>query len=204
MKGKKFIVIMAIFIILCSIQATTAFEDNNLTQADIQLDDINAGGISGIAVDDSSSNESAVPTDDSNNQVNTGNLVNSNIAGSSITPVNVNSELLGVGSDDLVGITAGTFIYGVDYDDGRVDDDIIPLERFFKALYWGIRDYMQANPSATREWDVFLNNKTFTGGYGDAGVGTIQTGYLSSTGSRVNYLTFNGMNFNKNMAHKNV
>ena len=56
MKGKKFIVIMAIFIILCSIQSTTAFEDNNLTQADIQLDDINAGGISGIAVDDSSSN----------------------------------------------------------------------------------------------------------------------------------------------------
>ena len=189
MKGKKFIVIMAIFIILCSIQATTAFEDNNLTQADIHLDDINAGGISGIAVDDSSSNESAVPTDDSNNQVNTGNLVNSNIAGSSITPVNVNSELLGVGSDDLVGITAGTFIYGVDYDKDRVDDDIIPLERFFKALYWGIRDYMQVNPSATREWDVFLNNKTFSGNYGSD---AIETGY-SLYGDRVRYLALNGL-----------
>ncbi len=202
MKGKKFIVIMAIFIILCSIQATTAFEDNNLTQVDIQLADVNTGGISEISVDDSSSNTSNVQTNvDSDNQVNADNdLKASNIASSSAASVNANSNLLGVGSDDLVGITAGTFIYGVDYDDGRVDDDIIPLERFFKALYWGIRDYMQANPSATREWDVFLNNKTFTGGYGDAGVGTIQTGYLSSTGSRVNYLTFNGMNFNKNMA----
>ena len=202
MKGKKFIVIMAIFIILCSIQATTAFEDNNLTQVDIQLADVNTGGISEISVDDSSSNTSNVQTNvDSDNQVNADNdLKASNIASSSAASVNANSNLLGVGSDDLVGITAGTFIFGVDYDTGRVDDVIIPLERFFKALYWGIRDYMQANPSATREWDVFLNNKTFTGGYGDAGVGTIQTGYLSSTGSRVNYLTFNGMNFNKNMA----
>ena len=118
MKGKKFIVIMAIFIILCSIQATTAFEDNNLTQVDIQLADVNTGGISEISVDDSSSNTSNVQTNvDSDNQVNADNdLKASNIASSSAASVNANSNLLGVGSDDLVGITAGTFIYGVDYD----------------------------------------------------------------------------------------
>ena len=201
MKGKKFIVIMAIFIILCSIQATTAFEDNNLTQVDIQLADVNTGGISEISVDDSSSNTSNVQTNvDSDNQVNADNdLKASNIVSSSAASVNANSNLLGVGSDDLVGITAGTFIYGVDYDTGRADDDIIPLERFFKALYWGIRDYMQANPSATHEWNVFLNNKTFTGNYGQGGVNSISTGYLSPQDGRVNYLTFNGMNFNQNL-----
>ena len=201
MKGKKFIVIMAIFIILCSIQATTAFEDNNLTQTDIQLGDVNTVVMSDIAADDSSSNVSNVQTNDasSNNQVNT-NLKASNIADSSITPVNVNSDLLGVSSDDMLGITPGTFIYGVDYDQNRVDDDIIPLDRFFKAVYWGIRDYMQSNPSATREWNVFLNNKTFTGDYGEGSVNSILTGYLSPTGERVNYLTFNGMNYNPNVA----
>ena len=168
MKGKKFIVIMAIFIILCSIQATTAFEDNNLTQADIQLGDVNTMVMSDITVDDSSSNASNAQANDasSNNQVNTENLKASNIASSSITPVNVNSDLLGVSSDDMLGITPGTFIYGVDYDSNRAGDDIIPLERFFKAIYWGLRDYMQSNPSATRVWNVFLNNKTFTGNYG--------------------------------------
>ena len=36
MKGKKFIAIMTIFIILCSIQMISAFEDNNITQAEVQ------------------------------------------------------------------------------------------------------------------------------------------------------------------------
>ena len=207
MKGKKFIVIMAIFIILCSIQATTAFEDNNVTQTDVQPTESNTLGISEVIASDIQSNESQVQNNDANDNARENNLEVSNSTSSSAT---VNSEILGVSNDnDLLGKTGptlpwstwtpGTLTYGVDYDSDYADDDIIPLERFFKALYWGIRDYMQANPSATHEWNVFLNNKTFTGNYGQGGVNSISTGYLSPQDGRVNYLTFNGMNFNQNL-----
>ena len=42
MKGKKFIVIMAILIIMCSFQAVMAFEDNNLTQAEMPIEEANS------------------------------------------------------------------------------------------------------------------------------------------------------------------
>ena len=196
MKGKKFIAIMAILIILCSIQAATAFEDNNITQADVQLSDVLSASISEVAEEEISNEPVQIQSDDSNNQFS--DVKSSDIVKSSINPVNTNSDILGLNNDEVLGITAGTFIYGVDYDTQYGDKDQVPLERFFKALYWGIRDYVQSHQSVT-EWDVFLNNKTFVGGYGDAGVGTIQTGYLSPDGYRVNYLTFNGLNFNKNL-----
>ena len=213
MKGKRFIVIMAIFLMLCSIQATTAFENNNLNQTDaIIVDNVQFSDI----VEDSS-NEQISDIGGPNNL--TGDVANvelshfvdtsSGISIGSSNIVGVNSQnilgissenLLEISNEDKLGITAGTFIYGVDYDTNRAGDDIIPLDRFFKAIYWGIRDYMQSNPSATHEWNVFLNNKTFTGNYGQGGVGTITTGYLSPNEGRVNYLTFNGMNYNPDVS----
>ncbi|MBR6024597.1 MAG: DUF11 domain-containing protein [Methanobrevibacter sp.] len=190
MKGKTFIVIMAIFIILCSFQAASAFEDNNLTQSDVS------------AVEDVQFTDTVVVQDESANQsVEVPDVDNAKIEKSSA-----------IGSDDLLQVssdgenileavhTPGVFVYTVDYDPQYQDVDEVPLERFFKAVYWGIRDYVQSHGSKPTEWDVFLCNKTFTGGYGDAGVGTIQTGYLSSDGSRVRYLTFNGMNYNPYVA----
>ena len=202
MKGKRFIVIMAIFLMLCSIQATTAFENNNLNQADaIIVDNVQFSDI----VEDSS-NEQISDIGGPNNL--TGDVANvelshfvdtsSGISIGSSNIVGVNSQnilgissenLLEIGNEDKLGITAGTFIYGVDYDQSRVGDDVIPLYRFFKAIFWGIRDYMKNNPSATREWDVFLNNKTFSSNYGS---GAIETGY-SLYGDRVRYLALNGL-----------
>ena len=200
MKGKKFIVIMAILIIMCSFQAVTAFEDNNLTQAEMPIEEADSVDTLEVSLQDSSHNLSADVNKISNDDFI---LQESEDSKNDDAPVLLesDSEDLQASSDEPVlgAITPGTFIYGVDYDQNRANDDIIPLDRFFKAVYWGIRNYMENNPSATHEWNVFLNNKTFSGGYGDAGVGTISTGYLSPDNGRVNYLTFNGMNFNSNM-----
>ena len=66
MKGKKFIAIMAIFIILCSIQAISALEDNNVTQTDVQPTESNTLGISEVIASDIQSNESQVQNNDAN------------------------------------------------------------------------------------------------------------------------------------------
>ncbi|MBQ9026845.1 MAG: hypothetical protein IJ104_10855, partial [Methanobrevibacter sp.] len=201
MKGKRFIVIMAIFLMLCSIQATTAFEDNNLNQTDVlTIDDVQFSDID-YALSDEVDVYDNLTGDGDNIEISNIVDVSSGIAVGSSDILKVNGQdILGVSDENTLGIQAGTFHYGIDYDQQYANSDVVPLERFFKAIYWGIRDYMQSNPSATREWNVFLNNKTFTGGYGDDGVGTIQTGYLSQNGGRVSYLTFNGMNYNQNVA----
>ena len=200
MKGKKFIAIMAIFIILCSIQAITALEDNNMTQTDVQPTESNTLGISDVISSDIQSNESQVQNNDANDNARENNLEVSNSTSSSAT---VNSEILGVSNDnDLLGAdpksghrpwaewTPGTLVYGVDYDQNQAGNSEVPLKRFFQSIFWGIRDYISYNPSATNEWNVFLNNKTFTGNYGpDA----IQTGYLSPQEDRVKYLTLNSL-----------
>ena len=189
MKGKTFIVIMAIFIILCSIQAVAAADDNNLTQSNA------------VALNNPVENVSTQSSEPANQSGEVPNIASSKIVKSSSIGSNA---LVGAGVDDgnVLGAvqTGGTFIYTVDYDPQYKNVDEVPLERFFKALYWGIRDYVQSHGNSPKEWNVFLCNKTFTGGYGDAGVGTIQTGYLSSDGYRVPYLTFNGMNYNPNVA----
>ena len=185
---------------MCSFQAVMAFEDNNLTQAEMPIEEADSVDTLEVSLQDSSHNLSAdvnkISNDDSI-------LQESEDSKNDDAPVLLESDSqdLQASSDEPVlgAITPGTFIYGVDYDKDKANDDIIPLERFFQSVYWGIRDYMESNPSATHEWNVFLNNKTFSGGYGDAGVGTISTGYLSPDSGRVNYLTFNGMNFNSNM-----
>lgn len=192
MKGKKFIAIMAIFIILCSIQAITAFENNNMTQSDV------------LAVENIQVTDTAVSQDSNesgNHPVEVQAVHNPKMEKSSSMD---SDDLLqsSPASENILGAvhTGGIFIYTVDYDSQYRDVDEVPLERFFKAVYWGIRDYMQNNGNASTEWDVFLCNKTFTGGYGDAGVGTIPTGYLSPDGHRVTYLTFNSMNYNSDVA----
>ncbi|MBE6506238.1 MAG: hypothetical protein E7Z73_11015, partial [Methanobrevibacter millerae] len=192
MKGKTFIVIMAIFIILCSIQATSAFEDNNLTQSDVLT-------LENIQVTD------VIPSPDLNQSSNQSLQASQNQSSDASKASSQSSDNLlkiSVTSEDILGAvhTPGIFVYGVDYYPQYRDVDEVPLESFFKAVYWGIRDYVQSHGNSPKEWDVFLCNKTFTGGYGDAGVGTIQTGYLSPGGSRVPYLTFNGMNYNQNVA----
>ena len=192
MKGKTFIVIMAIFIILCSIQATSAFEDNNLTQSDVLT-------VENIQVTD------VIPSQDLNQSANQSLQASQNQSSDASKASSQSSDDLlkiSVSSEDILGAvhTPGIFVYGVDYDPQYQGVDEVPLERFFKAVYWGIRDYVKDHGNSPTEWDVFLCNKTFTGGYGDAGVGTIETGYLSPTGSRVRYLTFNGMNYNQNVA----
>ncbi|MBQ6344754.1 MAG: hypothetical protein IJH63_08100, partial [Methanobrevibacter sp.] len=192
MKGKTFIVIMAIFIILCSIQATSAFEDNNLTQSDVLT-------LENVQLTD------VIPSPDLNQSSNQSLQASQNQSSDASKASSQSSDNLlkiSVTSEDILGAvhTPGIFVYDVDYDPQYQDVDEVPLERFFKAVYWGIRDYVQSHGNSPKEWDVFLCNKTFTGGYGDAGVGTIQTGYLSPGGSRVPYLTFNGLNYNSNIA----
>ena len=183
MKGKKFIVIIAIFVIICSLQTTFALEDNNLTAS--QIDDVDAddnlkGTLEDVSVQDSEiSHDSNISQDDSV------------IEDESSQPDSSDSdhELLGVDSqEEVLRITTpGVLVYGVDYDTNYADADEVPLERFFKAIFWGIRDYVRYESTPTTEWNVFLNNKTFTGGYGDAGVSSIQSGY-NVDGNRVYYL----------------
>ena len=208
MKGKKFIAIMAIFIILCSIQAITALEDNNMTQTDVQPTESNTLGISDVISSDIQSNESQVQNNDANDNARENNLEVSNSTSSSAT---VNSEILGVSNDnDLLGAdpksghrpwaewTPGTLVYGVDYDQNQAGNSEVPLERFFQSIFWGIRDYVSNNfDTAPREWNVFLNNKTFTGNYGENGVNAITTGFIrgytnpkdyDKSENRVNYL----------------
>ena len=74
MKGKKFIAIMAIFIILCSIQAISALEDNNVTQTDVQPTESNTLGISEVIASDIQSNESQVQNNDANDKTKLRNL----------------------------------------------------------------------------------------------------------------------------------
>ena len=61
MKGKKFIAIMAIFIIICSVQAITALEDNNLTLTEIQIDEKATADSLEVSVVDASDNLTSVP-----------------------------------------------------------------------------------------------------------------------------------------------
>ena len=199
MKGKKFIAIMAIFIILCSIQAITALEDNNVTQTDVQPTESNTLGISEVIASDIQSNESQVQNNDANDTVQKNDLDVSNSTSSSAT---VNSEILGVSNDnDLLGEdpkpgprpwgewTPGTLVYGVDYDRNQAGNSTVPLDRFFKSIFWGIRDYLRYDSTATKEWNVFLNNKTFIGDYGDTKPATDKMGYNSyNYNERVYYL----------------
>ena len=198
MKGKKFIAIMAIFIILCSIQAISALEDNNVTQTDVQPTESNTLGISEVIASDIQSNESQVQNNDANDTVQKNDLDVSNNIISSSAP-NHDSGILGIANDnDLLGEdpagprpwaewTPGTLVYGVDYDRNQSGNSIVPLERFFYSIFWGVRDYIRNNPSSTREWNVYLNNKTFTGAYGDIALPTHQMGY-NSYNDRVYYL----------------
>ena len=196
MKGKKFIAIMAIFIILCSIQAITALEDNNVTQTDVQPTESNTLGISEVIASDSQSNESQVQNNDANDSVQKNDLDVSNNIISSSAP-NHDSGILGITNDnDVLGTnkpwsqwTAGTLVYGEDYDtdDKYAKNSTIPLERFFKSIFWGIRDYLRNYPDATKEWNVFLNNKTFIGDYGDTSPVRDKMGY-NSYNERVYYL----------------
>ena len=203
MKGKKFIAIMAIFIILCSIQAITALEDNNVTQTDVQPTESNTLGISEVIASDIQSNESQVQNNDANDNARENNLEVSNSTSSSAT---VNSEILGVSNDnDLLGKTGptlpwstwtpGTLTYGVDYDSDYADDSIVSLDRFFKAVFWGIRDYVSNNiDTAPKEWNVFLNNKTFNGSFTG-----LTTGYNSYDSSRKSYLAMAGLDGKSDM-----
>ena len=199
MKGKKFIAIMAIFIILCSIQAITALEDNNVTQTDVQPTESNTLGISEVIASDIQSNESQVQNNDANDTVQKNDLDVSNNIISSSAP-NHDSGILGIANDnDLLGEdpagprpwaewTPGTLVYGVDYDRDQAGNSTVPLDRFFKAVFWGIRDYIMNTGSPVREWDVFLNNKTFTGVYGDAAGPKVENTGYNSYGDRVSYL----------------
>ena len=189
---------MAIFIILCSIQAITALEDNNVTQTDVQPTESNTLGISEVIASDIQSNESQVQNNDANDTVQKNDLDVSNNIISSSAP-NHDSGILGIANDnDLLGEdpagprpwaewTPGTLVYGVDYDRNQSGNSIVPLERFFYSIFWGVRDYIRNNPSSTREWNVYLNNKTFTGAYGDIALPTHQMGY-NSYNDRVYYL----------------
>ena len=188
---------MAIFIILCSIQAITALEDNNVTQADVQPTESNTLGISEVITSDIQSNDSQVQNNDANDTVQKNDLDVSNNIISSSAP-NHDSGILGIANDnDVLGKnkpwdkwTAGTLVYGEDYDTQNAGKSTIPLDRFFKSIFWGIRDYLSIYTDATKEWNVFLNNKTFVGAYGD---GAIQTGFIRGYQSydknnRVKYL----------------
>ncbi len=201
MKGKKFIAIMAIFIILCSIQAISALEDNNVTQTDVQPTESNTLGISEVIASDIQSNESQVQNNDANDTVQKNDLDVSNNIISSSAP-NHDSGILGIANDnDLLGEdpkpgprpwaewTPGTLVYGVDYDRDQAGNSTVPLDRFFKSIFWGIRDYLRYDSTATKEWNVFLNNKTFIGDYGDTKPATDKMGYNSyNYNERVYYL----------------
>ena len=188
MKGKELLVIIAIIMFIFTIQASCALDDDNnfnITQSDVQFSDIDNIEVSNVNADDNSS-------DNDINEINDSDVI---LVDSSSAIASESKSILGISNDnDLLGAnkpwnqwTAGTLVYGVDYDTQYANDDEVPLERFFKAVFYGIRDYIHNTGSSVREWDVFLNNKTFTGGYGDAGVGTIQTGY-NSYDERVTYL----------------
>ena len=193
---------MAIFIILCSIQAITALEDNNVTQTDVQPTESNTLGISEVITSDIQSNESQVQNNDANDTVQKNDLDVSNNIISSSAP-NHDSGILGIANDnDLLGDpqpgprpwaewTPGTLVYGVDYDRNQAGNSEVPLDRFFKAVFWGIRDYVSNFPdTAPREWNVFLNNKTFNGSFTGA---NFLAGYNSYDSSRKSYLAMAGL-----------
>lgn len=198
---------MAIFIIICSVQAITAIEDNNLTLTEIQIDEKATADSLEVSVVDASDNLTSVPQKEmvkEQSPKQQSNIINDDCLedvenDDSQALLKSSPQYLQASSDeDVLGaITPGIFIYGVDYDTDYANVDNVPLERLFKSIFYGIRDYIQKEEvqkgkTPTTEWKVFLNNKTFTGGYGDAGEGTIPTGYASD-GSRVNYLAFNGL-----------
>ena len=162
MKGKKFIAIMAIFIILCSIQAITAFEDNNVTQTDVLA-------IENIQVTDTvvspDSNEDIAVSQDSNESSNHSDEIrdveNSKIEKSSSMDSN---DLLQISPDgeNILGITSPGVSHFTDFYPEYKNVDNVPISVLFKAIFWDIRDYVSRNiNTAPREWDVFLDNKTF-------------------------------------------
>ena len=127
--------------------------------------------------------------------------VSNNIISSSAP--NHDSGILGIANDnDLLGDpqpgprpwaewTPGTLVYGVDYDRNQAGNPAVPLDRFFKAVFWGIRDYVSNFPdTAPREWNVFLNNKTFNGSFTGA---NFLAGYNSYDSSRKSYLAMAGL-----------
>ena len=80
--------------------------------------------------------------------------------------------------------TPGTLVYGVDYDRDQAGNSTVPLDRFFKSIFWGIRDYLRYDSTATKEWNVFLNNKTFVGAYDE---GAIRTGFIRGYADPADY-----------------
>ena len=162
MKGKKFIAIMAIFIILCSIQAITALEDNNVTQTDVLA-------IENIQVMDTvvspDSNEDIAVSSDSNESSNHSDEIrdveNPKIEKSSSMDSN---DLLQISQDgeNILGITSPGVSHFTDFYPQYVGVDNVPISALFRAIFWDIRDYVSRNiNTAPREWDVFLDNKTF-------------------------------------------
>ena len=160
MKGKKFIAIMAIFIILCSIQAISALEDNNVTQTDVLA-------IENIQVTDTvvspDSNEDIAVSQDSNESSNHSDEIrdveNPKIEKSSSMDSN---DLLQISPDgeNILGITSPGVSHFSHYYPTYGDN--VPISVVFKAIFWDIRDYVSRNlNTAPREWDVFLDNKTF-------------------------------------------
>ena len=151
---------MAIFIILCSIQAITALEDNNVTQTDVLA-------IENIQVTDTvvspDSNEDIAVSQDSNESSNHSDEIrdveNPKIEKSSSMDSN---DLLQISQDgeNILGITSPGVSHFSHYYPTYGDN--VPISVLFKAIFWDIRNYVSMHINdAPREWDVFLDNKTF-------------------------------------------
>ena len=180
MKSKKFITIMAIFIILCSIQAISAFEDNNVTRTDVQPIESDTLGADVITIDNQSE-ESKVQ----NNDMNDNDLEVSNSIVSSSAP------------QDCISLNPKQPLYGSANVGNLIFDNDPTLYNLIRFIFSEVSDNISSDMSMSRnltlEWNIFLGNTTFTGGYGDGNVYTINTGYMSET-KRATYITFRNYN----------